>query len=168
MKKKLARPMTQERLKRRVFYSAKSGIFRLHKTGNIVGSSDAKGYLTVQLGVRHYSLHRLAWLYVYGKFPEGVVDHLDHNRQNNAIANLRETSQLDNCKNQKLSSNNSSGFVGVRWNKARNKWTAAIKVDRKNIHLGCFDSYEDAVKSRMAANVKFGFHENHGKPLTPD
>ena len=163
MRKKLARPMTQSRLKRRVTYSRKTGVFRLVKNGKRVGSPNAKGYLAVQLGVKHYSLHRLAWLYVYGKFPQGVVDHLDHDKHNNAISNLRDITQLDNCKNQRLASSNTSGHVGVRWNEGRRKWTAAIKVDRKNIHLGCFDSVEEAVASRTAASIKHGFHENHGK-----
>jgi hypothetical protein len=168
MKKKLARPMTQKRLKSRVSYSPRSGVFRLRRNGERIGSPSAKGYLAVQLGVKHYSLHRLAWLYVYGKFPEGVVDHIDHNKHNNALGNLRETTQVDNCKNRKLASNNTSGFVGVRWNEKRNKWTAAIKVDKKNIHLGCFDSYEEAVVVRQEANEAYGFHKNHGKALTPD
>ena len=165
MRKKLARPMTQKRLKRRVSYNSKSGVFRLRKNGEKVGSPNAKGYLAVQLGVKHYSLHRLAWLYMTGEFPVGVVDHIDHDKHNNVWDNLRETTQLDNCKNQKLASNNTSGFVGVRWNETRNVWTAAIKVDRKNIHLGCFDSFEDAVDARIDANTRYGFHENHGKPL---
>ncbi len=165
MRKKLPRPMTQKRLKGLVYYDSETGIFFSRRSRKALGSPKAAGYLTVQLGVRHYSLHRLAWLYMTGEFPKEVVDHIDHNKRNNTWTNLREATQVDNCKNQQLAKSNTSGFTGVRWNDTRNKWTAAIKVERKNIHLGVFNSFEDAVVARMAANEKYKFHENHGKPL---
>jgi hypothetical protein len=165
MRKKLPRPMTATRLRGLVYYDKETGIFFSRKSNKVLGSPKATGYLTVQLGVKSYSLHRLAWLYRTGEFPVGVIDHLDHNKQNNAWYNLRETTQVDNCKNQQLAKSNSSGFTGVRWNIKKKRWTAAIKVKRKNIHLGSFDSFEDAVIARQEANEEYGFHENHGKPL---
>jgi len=165
MRKKLARPMTQKRLKRFVSYNPKSGKFYSRDSHKVLGTPNSEGYLLVQLGVKHYALHRLAWLYVYGKYPEGVIDHLDHNKKNNAIENLRDISQLENCKNQKLQTNNTSGFTGVHWHKRRKKWIADIKIDNKKKHLGCFDSIEEAVEVRRIANEKYNFHENHGKPL---
>ncbi len=162
MRPKLARPMTQKRLMTLVHYSRRTGVFTSRKSGKVLGSPNDAGYLVVKLGVKYFALHRLAWLYVYGYMPEGVIDHLDHDKQNNAIHNLREVSQTDNCKNHKLSKKNTSGAVGVRWNERLEKWTAAIKVDRKNIHLGVFDSFEEAVAARAEANIKYGFHENHG------
>ena len=80
---------------------------------------------------------------------------------------MRDTSQLDNCKNQKLPINNKSGFVGVRWHEKKRRWVAAIKVNNGNKHLGSFKTFEEAVAVRKQANVEYGFHENHGKPLTP-
>lgn len=168
MRKKLARPMTQKRLRSLVYYDKETGIFFSRRSKKVLGSPKATGYLTVQLGVKSYSLHRLAWLYVYGNFPEGVIDHIDHNKQNNAFGNLREVSQVENCRNQQLAKSNTSGSVGVRWNDKKNRWTAAIKVEKKNIHLGVFDSFEEAVVARNVANDKYNFHRNHGKPLMPD
>lgn len=166
MRKKLARPMTQKRLMGMVHYNPETGRFRVRKSGKPLGCTESDGYLMAQLGVKTYALHRLAWLYVYGVFPEGIIDHIDHDKHNNAIKNLRDATQLENCKNKTLAKNNTSGTVGVRWNKRLGKWTAAVKVDRKNIHLGTFSSYEEAVAVRQEANIKYGFHENHGKPLT--
>lgn len=165
MRKKLARPMTQKRVKGLVSYNKVTGKFVSRRNGNPLGSIGADGYLVVQLGVKVYYLHRLAWLYVYGYLPEGVIDHIDHNKCNNAIDNLREVAQTDNCKNKKLPKNNSSGFVGVRWNTRLGKWTAEVKVGRKSIYLGAFQSLEEAVNARQRANEEYSFHENHGKPL---
>ena len=165
MGKKRARPMTQSRLKSLVYYSEKTGKFYSRDDKRLLGTVGGKGYLMVQLGVKHYMLHQLAWLYMYGKFADGVVDHIDHNTLNNAKENLRDVSQLENCRNQKLSKKNTSGVTGVFWNKNKNKWTAGIRVNKKYISLGNYELLEEAILERLEANLKYDFHENHGKPL---
>jgi hypothetical protein len=64
--------------------------------------------------------------------------------------------------NASLGERNTSSFVGVGWRNDRNCWRASITVNRKQIALGCFDSFDDAVSARKAAQIKYGFHENHG------
>lgn len=163
--KKRVRPMTQSRLKKLVYYSESTGKFYSRDDKRRLGTVGSKGYLMVQLGVKHYPLHQLAWLYMYGKFADGVVDHIDHNILNNAKGNLRDVSQLENCRNRKINVNNTSGISGVFWNKGKSKWTAGIRVDGKYTSLGNHDTLEEAILERLEANETYGFHENHGKPL---
>lgn len=94
------------------------------------------------------------------------VDHINHDRTDNRIENLRLVNANENCKNQKASTRNKSGVVGVSWKSQKNKWHAQIMVDGKQIHLGFYDDINDAKDAKDARKVaerKYGFHENHGK-----
>lgn len=91
------------------------------------------------------------------------VDHINHNTLDNRKFNLRIVNASENSRNMLIPSTNNSGFCGVR--KERNKWRAQIKVKGKKIHIGCFDSFDEAKKERIKANIKYGFHENHGKRI---
>lgn len=87
-----------------------------------------------------------------------VVDHIDGNTLNNTKRNLRICTQLENQKNRNnLNKNNTSGFRGVSWDKARNKWTAQLSLKYKHIYLGRFDSIEEARNS-----VKNAVRKYHG------
>jgi hypothetical protein len=98
-----------------------------------------------------------------GKFPKLDIDHIDGNGINNKWNNLREVTRSQNCRNIKLASNNTSGFIGVRWNEENKKWRALIGIDRKSKHLGYFDNLEEAIMARKNAERMFGFHPNHGR-----
>lgn len=113
-----------------------------------------------------YYVHRLVWLYVYGEFPAEGIDHIDGDATNNRIDNLREASQLVNGKNLGVKSNNTSGIPGVSWMKSLGKWRAFINVNYRQINLGLHDDIESAAQARLAAEKKYGFHENHGKRLS--
>lgn len=154
--------LTQEYLKSILHYDHKSGVFHWISNGALAGSIQVYGYIHISIANRKYAAHRLAWLYIYEKFPAGQIDHLDHNRANNRIENLREVRHSDNGRNQKRRVDTSSGVTGVSFHKQRQKWHARIVVNYKKIHLGYFDSFEDAVSARKAANLLYGFHENHG------
>ena len=91
------------------------------------------------------------------------VDHINHDRTDNRIENLRLVNANENGKNQKASVRNKSGVVGVSWKKSKNKWHSQIMVNGKQIHLGFFDNIDEAKKARIDAERKYGFHENHGK-----
>lgn len=95
--------------------------------------------------------------------PQEQIDHINHIRTDNRIVNLRKASNTENSRNASIGSNNTSGAVGVWFEKRRNAWVAEIKVDRRKIHIGQFDTFDAAVAARKAAEVEFGFHENHGK-----
>jgi hypothetical protein len=102
-----------------------------------------------------------------GKMPEHQIDHEDGNGLNNLWKNLKDATPLENGKNQRKHKNNTSGVVGVSWHKATEKWQANIKVQGNQAHLGLFTNKDDAEKTRQKAEIKYGFHSNHGttRPL---
>lgn len=120
--------------------------------------------ITLDGKTKLYKLHRILVALREGReISDLYVDHIDGNGLNNRSDNLRLATQQENQKNRKLNSNNLSGYSGVYWNKAKQKWRACIKVDGKEIHLGYFDKLEDAVAARQQAEIKYGYHENHGR-----
>ena len=112
---------------------------------------------------RFYASHRLAWLYVYGCFPKDEIDHIDGNPMNNAIENLRDVTSQENKKNMCKPVTNTSGSIGVGWRKCRGKWRATISVNNKALHLGYFNTFEEACNSRKIAEIKYKYHKNHGR-----
>ena len=108
-----------------------------------------------------YLAHRIIWKMVYNQEPP-QIDHIDHNPSDNRIHMLRASSNPENGKNQKHQINNTSGVMGVCWDKDRNKWRAQIQIKGKNKYLGIFTEFDKAVAARKAAEVKYGFCKNHG------
>lgn len=117
------------------------------------------GYWRIRIDNTDYRAHRLAWFYVYGYFPENVIDHKNRNKSDNMIENLRESSQSCNLLNKSMQSNNSSGVVGVYFNKKRNKWYSRIVISKKCIWLGCFECFKDAVMARYNGEKKYNFNK---------
>jgi hypothetical protein len=119
------------------------------KVGDALNSLTDKGYLRSSVG-------GLVFLYHHGYMPN-QVDHIDGDRMNNRIENLREATSTQNNQNRKATS--SSGVKGVVWHKQSKKWVASICVNRKNIHLGSFLSIEEAAlianKARQSAHGEF-------------
>lgn len=123
------------------------------------------GYLVTHAGGEQFLTHRLVWAMLYGEWPGEQIDHIDHDRTNNRMGNLRLAPQRDNAKNASLRQDNTSGVVGVGWDHARNKWVARIGLPGgKTKALGRYDKFEDAIAVRRAAEVLYGFHPNHGIP----
>ena len=135
--------------------------------GAPAGTSRADGYINIAITVggqrNNYLAHRLAFLYMTGRLPAAQTDHTNHNRQDNRWVNLRSVTHQENGMNQKISSRNTSGFVGVSWMARGNKWRARIKIRGEERHLGTFSSLLSAVMARNDASKKYGFHQNHGK-----
>lgn len=99
-----------------------------------------------------------------GPIPKGYqIDHLDHNRYNNRIENLRLVTNQENHRNMPIRKDNCSGYTGVRWVIDRGKWSATICIDGKTKHLGLFRDKDDAIAARQEAEIKYGFHPNHGR-----
>ena len=96
-----------------------------------------------------------------GRWPE-QVDHINHDRVDNRWCNLHETSNQGNSRNQSKRKDNISGQTGVYFLQKRKKWRSCIMVGKKWISLGYYDLYDDAAAARKAAELKYGFHENHG------
>ena len=110
-----------------------------------------------------YSAHRVIWLLHTGSFPLHHIDHINGDRSDNRISNLRAATRTENNRNRRIPNNNTSGAMGVIWSKQDQKWRAQIKVDGRKRHLGYFDNFADAVATRKLAEIKYGFHENHGR-----
>ena len=102
--------------------------------------------------------HRLAWFYVYGAWPNGDLDHINGDKLDNRIANLREATRKQNMQNVRQHKHNTSGVKGVAWHSQRNKWRAYIFVDYRQIHLGLFDTKEAAAAARMNAEEIYHSH----------
>jgi len=155
--------LTQDRLKQLLWYNPCSGNFRSCRTYKVVGTLRKDGYIKISVNNRSYLAHRLAWLYVNGEWPTGQIDHINHDRSDNRISNLRDVDNRENHKNETLSSNNTSGVIGVYWKKSTGKWWAGIKVDGRMIHLGYYEYKTDAISARLGAERLYKFHSNHGK-----
>ena len=137
---------------------------RVPKTLEAGTQRKLSGYLDVQVHGRRYPVHRIVMLMCYGFCGEGLdVDHINHVRNDNRLCNLRFVTGSENSKNQSVSSKNTSGVTGVYFSKAKKKYVAQIEVNLKVIHLGYFETLEEAAAARVEANLKFKFNSNHGK-----
>lgn len=125
--------------------------------GKPVGTIDGRGYYHVNVWGKFYRLHRLAWVYVYGEQPNGIVDHIDRNPLNNAITNLRLTDNTGNNLNRSANKNAVSRYKGVSRH-THGRWQAQTKIKGKPYHLGLFDTEKDA----SDAYVEF-MRSIHGK-----
>jgi len=131
--------------------------------GDVVGCAGTRGYLVVSVNGRRYRLHRVIWLMVTGGFPDEKIDHINGDTSDNRFENIRAVTQSENTRNRRICSRNKSGVMGVSWCKRNQKWITNIKAEGKNKHLGYFDDIEDAKAARTKANIKYGFHQNHGR-----
>jgi len=132
--------------------------------GKQVYEENHRGYGRMTLLGRRYKSHRVAWALHTGDWPIDQVDHINGDRADNRIENLREATQRENSRNMKTPATNTSGVIGVCWDKKRRRWTAQVKVDGRTVHLGSFTNFDNAVAARAAAEVEHGFHPNHGRP----
>ena len=150
--------LTQERLQELLSYDPETGIFTNLKSrgrvkiGAVAGSKNPNGYIYIAIDSKKYRAHRLAWLYVHGNFPANQIDHINEVKDDNRIVNLRLATNLENHQNQSSPrTNNTSGYLGVIWDKFSGKWRARIKVNGKQKHLGCFDTGEEASEAYVTA-----------------
>jgi hypothetical protein len=151
-------PPSIERLRELFSYDPTTGRFtravgvRGAASGIVAGSKQRSGYVYMRVDGRAYRAHRLAWLLIYGTWPN-QIDHINHNRSDNRIANLRPASRALNALNRKLQVTSRSGVTGVVHcgNCRLNPWSARMTVNGKSITLGYFETKERAVSARNAA-----------------
>jgi HNH endonuclease/AP2 domain len=128
-----------------------------------LNTSNGLGYLRSRFfGARHQA-HRVVWAYHYGEWPEFEIDHINGNRADNRIENLRAVNAAANMQNKKVYRNNKSGVSGVFRRPTSGRWQVSIAANGKRIGLGTYECFEEAVAVRKAAEVTHGFHANHGK-----
>lgn len=109
------------------------------------------GYWRITIDKVTYLAHRLAWFYTYSIWPQDQLDHMDADKQNNRIANIRPSNHTLNQHNAHRRRDNKSGKSGVCWVRSQQKWRAYIRVNGKYIHLGVFANKQDAIMKRLAA-----------------
>lgn len=149
-----------ECLRNRFAYDPETGVLTRKSTGKPTGSMKNPG-LAVWVDNGSFLAHRIIWKMVYGLDPD-EIDHIDHDRANNRLSNLRSVTRAENMKNRPAYKN-STGHVGVYWHKATGKWSAEIQNNGERHHLGLFKSLEDAIAARADAEINHGFHPNHGR-----
>ena len=174
MKQKHKALPSNERLNELFSYDPETGELRWKinrrgpaKAGQLAGVVDkSRGYIKVSIDNIRYKAHRICYKIATG-WDVGMfeIDHINGVRADNRLSNLRMVNAITNRKNTKRRVDNSSGYSGVSFVKRSKKWRAQIKANEKRIHLGCFAKLEDAVAARAAAEVKYGFHINHGRVM---
>lgn len=151
--------LDQAQLRATLSYDEETGLFTRTvssggaKAGDVCGCQNVGGYIQVSVRGRLYLAHRLAWLYIYGVWPPFHTDHVNGDKTDNRIANLRLATSAQNCANTGPSRNNTSGVKGVYWSKIRKKWVAQIGVGGRTINLGGFASLDEAQSARLAAEA---------------
>lgn len=139
----------------------KSPVSHVHEGSN-AGFYAKNGYVHIGFGGRLYRAHRLAWFLVYGDWPKKHLDHIDRNKHNNAISNLRECTDSQNGQNCRKAKGKTSRYVGVSYDKHRDSWQAYITIHRKRKVLGRFKTEELAAEAYREAKEKL--HTFHGEP----
>lgn len=160
--------LTQERVRELFDYDPVSGnltskVYRGRlKKGDRAGHTSKRGYRRVGVDGKSYREHRVIWLWIYGSMPKDQIDHINGIRDDNRASNLREVNNSENHRNKKIPTKNKSGVIGVCWVKDAEKWKSYISLDRQII-LGFYDEKIDAIEARKNAEIKYGYHQNHGK-----
>jgi hypothetical protein len=128
------------------------------KIGDIAGSlNKSNGYYHVMIGGKAYKKHRIIFLWHHGYLPD-YIDHIDRDRSNNRIENLREVTNKENVQNRNISKKNTSGVTGVYFDKCENMWRACISIEGKRTYIGRFKTLEEATKVRKDAELRYYTH----------
>lgn len=150
------RDLTAHRLREVLDYDPETGVFtrkvrlaQRHKAGDradfVVTGGNLKGYRRICVDSQRYLAHRVAWMYANGEWPKKFIDHINGDKGDNRLSNLRDVQPKVNVQNtRKPRSDNKSGFLGVHWHKQNRTWRARIQKDGKSINIGCFPSPEEA------------------------
>lgn len=139
-------------------YFPETGVFhwrvaarRDRKPGDVAGHIKPSGYRVIGIRGRRYCAHHLAWFMSYGRWPEGCIDHINHDPDDNRLANLREATKEQNQANSRRRKDNRSGLKGVNYDKRRDRWKAIITINRRQKWLGYHETAAAAHAAYMAA-----------------
>ena len=148
--------MDQKTLRELLDYDPDTGVFLWKisrsnrvKVGDVAGRTNNTGYKDISIDSRRYLQHRLAWLYETGAWPVAEIDHINGQKGDNRLANLREATRSENLYNRKKPPRNTSGLKGVCWRADRKKWFAQLRVNGNQINIGCYDTREEAYSAYL-------------------
>ena len=135
------------------------------KVGDEAGTfCKTTGYIQVYVDGHGYTANRIAMILTYGDLPKGAqIDHINHDRSDNRLENLRITDREGNGRNVSMMCTNTTGVMVVVYHKKCNKYMAQIYVDKKHKYLGIYETLEEAATVRKSAEFLYGYHPNHGK-----
>lgn len=154
--------LTQEYLKSILNYDPETGTFTWKissgkvSKGKFAGYVNSDGYTAIQKNCKHILAHRLAWLFIYGEWPKGQVDHINRIKTDNRIKNLRIADPCQNMWNSTADRSGKSGVNGVT--PSGNRWRVRIRFYRKRINIGTFDTLTEAIEARANAEIKYHGH----------
>lgn len=132
------------------------------KIGDKAGCLKSDGYIAIRVDKKYYKAHRLAWFFIYGEWPLIQVDHINGDKTDNRIANLRLATSAENHQNRKKPATNTSGYIGV-YRDVSGKWAARIRAKPRRIFLGLFDTPEAAADAYNEAKSRH--HTYHPTPV---
>lgn len=157
----VAHNLTVSRLMERIYYDQETGIISWSSVqykrlvGSEAGTLDHYGYRSIRIDGVQYKAHRLAWFYVYGEWPADGIDHINGNKLDNRIVNLRVADKRTNGENKRSAhTNNKSGLLGVALRSDTGKYRATIRVNGKKIYLGNYCYAQDAHNAYIEAKRK--------------
>lgn len=158
-------PLTQEKLRELVEYDPGTGDFtRLVSVspralaGRKCGDIDGKGYVRLRVDGARYLAHRLVWFYIYGAWPENEIDHINGDRTDNRLVNLREATRAQNAWNARGWRKSASGLKGVSKSCGEGRWRARALLNGKEKQIGTYSTREEAEKAYLATAI-----EAHGE-----
>jgi hypothetical protein len=160
--------LTQERLMEVLSYDSDTGVFVWRQkrgrqvNGSVAGSPHNAGYWSIRVDGRALLAHRLAWMYVHGDWPS-EIDHINGDRRDNRIANLRHVTRQQNCRNAAMRSHNQTGVNGVAYYQRYRRFRVIMTVDGQSRYLGSFKTLDEAAEVRKSAEAGIQFSERHGK-----
>jgi hypothetical protein len=141
-------------------YDPETGVFTWKITrqrspeGKRAGNTHYSGYRTIGIDGKYYAEHRLVWMWWHGEFPKLSIDHINGNKSDNRVSNLREASRSQNQHNQPMYKNNSTGYKGVSFCKTTGKWKATIGKSTNRFYLGVFNSPQEAAHAYNKAAIE--------------
>lgn len=149
-KKKPEQLLDVKEISKYLDYSMDTGVFtwkvktKTSNIGEVAGNTNWRGYTSIWINANTYFAHRLAWAVCNGSWPSADIDHINENKSDNRICNLRQANRSQNMFNRGRNKNNTSGFKGVYFCKGTGKWRSQISIYGKSIKIGRFDTKEDA------------------------
>ena len=155
----MSNEITQEYVKSLFIYKDGDLYWKISRTNRIkigdkAGFIHPTGYKYIRINNKNHRTHRIIFLYHHGFLPQ-YLDHIDQDKLNNKIENLREVTRIQNGMNRKSYKNSSSKYKGVSWNKQNQKWVSYITINKKRKHLGSFINESDAAKIYNSAAIEY-------------